>query len=142
MQYESFARYSVSTSLLLFDLDNLKQINDTYGHHTGDQAIITVANTCRTQLRKIDSAYRLGGDEFVIALPNTELQEAVKFADRLRECFNAALSQFHIEGQAATVSIGVSTILLTDKSYEAALKRADRALYKAKRSGKNKVVSD
>lgn len=140
-QYESFLRYSVSTSILLLDLDNLKQINDTYGHHIGDEAIITIANAFRLQLRKTDIAYRLGGDEFVILLPNIELAESVQFAERLRESCNVELSRFCIAEKSVTVSIGLTTILSIDQSNEAILARADTALYEAKRNGKNKVIS-
>ncbi|WP_269967254.1 MULTISPECIES: GGDEF domain-containing protein [unclassified Shewanella] len=141
LQYEAFARYSEPTSILLFDLDNLKLLNDTYGHHVGDEAIIAVANVCRSELRKIDTAYRLGGDEFVIVLPSIELAEAVHLANRLRELFNLELNKWSFEGACTTVSIGVTTISLRDSSYGTALKRADDALYKAKRNGKNRVIS-
>ncbi|MDX1808686.1 MAG: GGDEF domain-containing protein [Sulfurospirillaceae bacterium] len=139
-RYETFMRYATPTSVLIFDLDNLKHINDTLGHHSGDDAILAVVNTCRIQLRSTDTAYRFGGDEFIIALPNIDLKQAVKFADRLRECFNLQRDRLSIDGIFATVSIGVTTMLPTDKSYEDALKRADHALYEAKYNGKNKVV--
>ena len=140
LKHDTFIRYSTPTSILLLDLDNLKEINDKLGHHTGDKAIIAVANTCRSQLRKIDIACRLGGDEFVIILPETKLKHAILFANRLHDFFNAELSQFSINEKPTTVSIGVTTIIPSDKSYEDMLKRADDALYKAKNQGKNQVV--
>lgn len=139
--YDLFIRHSTPTSLLIFDLDNLKQINDTLGHQAGDEVILAVANICRAQLRKTDIAYRFGGDEFVIALPNIDLKHAAQFADRLRACFKLGLNRFCIDGIAATVSIGVATILSSDQSYEVTLNRADRALYKAKRYGGDNVVA-
>ncbi|CAM3683283.1 GGDEF domain-containing protein [Rheinheimera salexigens] len=141
LHYETFERHSVPLSILILDLDNLKQVNDTLGHHAGDKMILAVADICREQLRKTDIACRFGGDEFVIVLPNTNLQHAAQFADRLRECFNLALQHFSFDGAEVTVSIGVSTMLPTDRSYEDTLKRADNVLYKAKRNGKNQVVS-
>ncbi|WP_354623477.1 diguanylate cyclase [Psychromonas sp. MME2] len=138
-QFEEFIRYKRPTSILIFDLDNLKQINDTNGHHVGDQAIIAIANTCRAQLRKNDIAYRLGGDEFVLVLPNLDLHEAMQFASRLHERFNAALKNFSFAGKYATVSMGGATISSLDNSHENTLKRADGALYQAKRNGKNRV---
>ncbi|MCM0611262.1 diguanylate cyclase [Marinobacter sediminum] len=141
LNYETFDRHAVPTSILMFDLDNLKKINDTLGHHAGDEMILAVANICRSELRKTDTACRFGGDEFVIALPNIEREHAVQFADRLRECFRSELTQFSIDGVAATASIGVATMLPSDRSYEDTLKRADGAMYEAKRMGKNRVVS-
>ncbi|CAM4234556.1 GGDEF domain-containing protein [Vreelandella rituensis] len=81
LHYELFERHSVPTSILMFDLDNLKKINDSQGHHVGDEMILAVANVCRLELRKTDTACRFGGDEFVVALPNTEREHAVQFAD-------------------------------------------------------------
>jgi diguanylate cyclase (GGDEF)-like protein len=140
MHYETFERHSVPTSVMIFDLDYLKKINDTYGHHAGDEVIKAIGHVCRSELRMTDTACRFGGDEFVIALPNTEGDRAVQFADRLRNCFNQALSRFSDDSITATVSIGVATMLPEDRSYEDTLKRADGALYEAKRCGKNQVV--
>lgn len=140
LHYETFERHSVSMSILIFDLDYLKKINDTYGHHAGDEVILAIGNVCRSELRKTDTACRFGGDEFVIALPNTESEQAMQFADRLRGCFNRELSRFSDDSITATVSIGVATMMSEDRSYEDTLKRADSALYEAKRCGKNQVV--
>lgn len=140
LHYETFERHSVLTSVLLFDLDNLKQVNDTLGHYAGDEIIQAVSDVCRAELRKTDAACRFGGDEFVIALPNTELEHAVQFAERLRESFNHELSRFCTDGIAITVSIGVAAMIAADQSYEGTLKRADNALYEAKRGGKNRVI--
>ncbi|MCG6200825.1 GGDEF domain-containing protein [Psychromonas antarctica] len=140
LYYESVVRHSLPTSVLIFDLDNLKRINDTLGHHVGDKAILAVANICRSQLRETDRAYRLGGDEFIITLQNSDLDHAMQFAERLRGIFKLQLERFSIAGEAATVSIGVTVILSNDRCYEDSLKRADSALYKAKRSGKDKVA--
>ncbi|MFD1009028.1 MULTISPECIES: GGDEF domain-containing protein [Oceanisphaera] len=141
VHYETFERHAMPISMLIFDLDHLKQINDTQGHHAGDKAILTVADICRAELRKTDVACRFGGDEFVIVLPNTNLVHAAQFAERLRARFNLALSHCSVDGIAVTVSIGVATMAPTDRSYEDTLKRADGALYEAKRNGKNRVIS-
>ena len=139
--YESFVRYSVQTSILMFDLDNLKKINDSRGHHVGDEVIRTLADTLRLTLRKSDCACRLGGDEFVVALPNTGIQQATQFAQRIQELSRAALSQFSVGEALVTASIGVTTILPEDRSYEDTIKRVDQALYKAKNEGKNTIVT-
>jgi len=130
---------SVPTSILMFDLDNLKKINDTLGHHAGDEIILAVGEICRSELRKTDTSCRFGGDEFVVALPNIELEQAMQFADRLCECFKNKLDRFTTGDISTTVSIGVATMSSADRSYEDTLKRADGALYEAKRCGKNRV---
>ncbi|MCS6229869.1 GGDEF domain-containing protein [Shewanella baltica] len=142
VQFDTFQRHRTPTSILILDLDHLKSINDQLGHHAGDKIIIAVAETCRTQFRKTDSAYRFGGDEFVIALPGVEQSQAVKFAEYLCDCFYSALQQHAVNGLFATVSIGVASIEALDTSYEDTLKRADAALYQAKRNGKNRVISN
>ena len=140
LHQQTFERHCVPVSILMFDLDNLKQINDTFGHYVGDEMILAVSNVCRSQLRKTDTACRFGGDEFVIALPNIEQTEAVQFADRLRESFRRELSRYCAEGFNTTVSIGVATMIASDHSFQEVLQRADEALYKAKRGGKNRVM--
>lgn len=141
LHFESLARYSVPTSIFLFDLDNLKKVNDTKGHHVGDEMIQVVANICRSALRATDFACRLGGDEFVVALPNTGREQAIQFAKRLHDRFRKELSRFSVEGTIVTASIGVTTMLPEDRSYEETLQRADRALYEAKSMGKDRIVS-
>ena len=141
LHFESLARYSVPTSIFLFDLDNLKKVNDTKGHHVGDEMIQVVANICRSALRATDFACRLGGDEFVVALPNTGREQAIQFAKRLHDRFRKELSQFSVEGTIVTASMGVTTMVPEDRSYEDTLQRADRALYEAKSMGKDRIVS-
>ena len=139
--FESLARYSVPTSIFLFDLDNLKKVNDTKGHHVGDEMIQVVANICRSALRATDFACRLGGDEFVVVLPNTGREQAIQFAKRLHDRLRKELSRFSLEGTIVTASIGVTTMFPEDRSYEDTLQRADRALYEAKSMGKDRIVS-
>lgn len=140
--FDTYSRYHVPASILMLDLDHLKQINDQLGHHAGDNVIVTVADTCKQQFRKTDSAYRFGGDEFVIALPGVEYDQAIVFAEFLCDCCFKALQKHAVNGLFATVSIGVATIEADDKSYEDTLKRADAALYQAKRDGKNRVIAN
>ncbi|WP_198781014.1 GGDEF domain-containing protein [Shewanella putrefaciens] len=140
--FDTYNRHRIPASILVLDLDNLKMINDQLGHHMGDKVIIAVADTCRQQFRKTDSAYRFGGDEFVIALPCVEYTQAIIFAEFLCDCCFKALQQHAVKGLFATVSIGVATIEAGDTSYEDTLKRADAALYQAKRDGKNRVIAN
>lgn len=141
LHFESLARYCVPTSIFLFDLDNLKKVNDTKGHHIGDEMIQAVADICRSALRATDFACRLGGDEFVVVLPNTGREQAIQFAKRLHDRFRKELSRFSVEGTIVTASIGVTTMVAQDRSYEDTLQRADRALYEAKSTGKDRIVS-
>lgn len=140
--FDTYNRHRIPASILVLDLDNLKMINDQLGHHMGDKVIMAVADTCRQQFRKTDSAYRFGGDEFVIALPGVEYEQAIIFAEFLCDCCFKALQQHAVKGLFATVSIGVATIEAGDTSYEDTLKRADAALYQAKRDGKNRVIAN
>lgn len=138
--FEALLRYSVPTSVFMFDLDNLKKINDTMGHYAGDDTIKAVADICRTALRTTDIACRFGGDEFVVALPNTGQEQAIQLATRLHSRLRAGLRRFRVEDAVVTASIGVAMMKSEDASYEDAIKRADLALYEAKSRGKDRVV--
>ncbi|WP_243312084.1 GGDEF domain-containing protein [Fundidesulfovibrio agrisoli] len=130
-------RYKQPLSVILFDMDGFKNINDTFGHAIGDDVLRTAAATCRKVLRQADVAARWGGEEFAVLLPQTGLAGALETAERLREC---------LEGQragqagelAATASFGVAS-LTGDEDVEGLLLRADAYLYEAKRDGRNRV---
>ncbi len=126
-------------SLAMLDVDHFKSINDTYGHAAGDQVLIgLVAEACRL-LRQSDVVARLGGEEFAVLLPETGRDDALASAERLRAgipslSFNAGADTFSV-----TASVGVALIADEDDDIDAALKRADVALYEAKRGGRNQV---
>lgn len=125
-------------SLLLIDVDNFKQINDTFGHAAGDQVLIEVVLRAETITRTIDYFSRIGGEEFAVLLPETSRAAALVVAERLR----AVLERKPGLGVAAyTVSIGVAT-LHGSESYHDVMKRADAALYAAKATGRNRVVCE
>jgi len=129
-------------SIIIFDMDKLKQVNDTYGHQTGDRMLILVAKTAASQIRSLDALARYGGDEFVILLPHTNLQMAASIAERIR--FNLAALQIPTERGPlqVTLSIGVADLRTNppDQSVEQVVQRADQALYSAKQSGRNQVA--
>jgi diguanylate cyclase (GGDEF)-like protein len=135
---ERSRRYGRPLSLLMFDVDRFKLINDGHGHDIGDQAIIHIARTLTARKRPHDIAARIGGEEFVLLMPETDLAGATILAERLREAI--ATSGLQIEGETIqpTVSIGVSagdgTTAIRDL-----LKTADLALYDAKKGGRNRV---
>ncbi len=139
-QFELFCRYGTPATILAFDIDHLKQINDVHGHLVGDRVITTLASVCRAELRQADLPARYGGDEFVALLPQTGLQQAHAIAQRLREQAQQAFAALGIAGARATISIGLSEFSSSDQDFEAALERADNALYRAKDQGRNQVV--
>ncbi len=134
-------RYGTSMSLLMLDVDDLKLVNDTFGHQIGDQLVEFIGAQCRNQLRQADIPSRYAGDEFIIALPETTLQGAIQVAQRIREQTSQG---FMADGQnlvPAAVSIGVCEMDSSCFSLETLINRADQALYSAKQAGKNQVVA-
>jgi len=134
------ARYRTPASVLIFDIDKFKDINDRYGHLSGDKAIQVTADVCRHELRTTDFPARLGGDEFVILMPHTTWEQAMPIAERLRQRIADQLRELGTLGQGATISGGLSQMLPGDASSEDVLKRADDALYRAKHGGRNRIV--
>ncbi len=139
-EFNRSRRYGRSLSLVAFDLDNLKRINDEYGHPLGDEAIRRVGAILAQAGRSADLAARLGGDEFAIILPETELSEASALATR---CIAALAAEELRYDEALVIRLGMSAgaaaLLPEDLSFDALYARADRALYHAKNSGKGKV---
>ncbi|NVM74545.1 diguanylate cyclase (GGDEF)-like protein [Duganella sp. SG902] len=138
--FELFARYKTPTSVLIFDIDHFKGINDEYGHLVGDKAITVTAEVCRRELRAADFPARLGGDEFVVLMPHTGAGHALTISERLRLKIAEGLLDLGTLGKGATISGGLSEMTVGDTSYEEVLKRADDALYRAKRDGRNRIV--
>lgn len=127
------------SAVLMFDLDLFKQINDRYGHATGDAVLIQFSAILRHELRKVDSVGRIGGEEFAIVLSDADMGEAELFAQRVRERLARAPMVAAGEPIAVTVSIGIAAMLATDQSIAASLSRADSALYLAKQEGRDRV---
>ncbi len=128
------------SGLLMIDIDHFKAINDQYGHDAGDAVIRALAQQLRAQLRGIDVAGRWGGEEFVVVLPNTDLGGIRTLAERLLEQVQRNPVHHGATAIAYSISIGASLVLADDRSAEAALKRADQALYAAKQQGRNRLV--
>jgi two-component system cell cycle response regulator len=132
-----------SLSLLVADIDFFKSVNDTYGHDAGDNVLREFAQRFRRNTRGIDLACRLGGEEFVIIMPDTDLARAIQVGERLRATI--AAEPFQVtpgRDLAVTASVGISTLEYQEDTPEALFKRADNALYSAKREGRNRVVAD
>jgi diguanylate cyclase (GGDEF)-like protein len=139
--YQVFLRYRTPTALLIFDIDHFKNINDQFGHLFGDKAIRAAADVCRDELRSTDFPARLGGDEFVVLMPHTSREHAAPIAERLRLRVAEALLRLGAVGGGGTISGGLSQFSAGDTHAEDVLKRADDALYRAKRAGRNRIVS-
>ncbi|MEW5868801.1 MAG: sensor domain-containing diguanylate cyclase [Chloroflexota bacterium] len=133
-------RFGRPLAALLMDLDNLKPINDQYGHAAGDCLLRFVAEQINIYTRKVDILCRYGGDEFVILLPENDLFDASNVAERLRAQIAQASVAFEGNQLTTSVSIGISKVTADTPDLETLLKRADSALYVAKQSGKNQVV--
>jgi len=125
-----------SASVVLFDIDHFKAVNDTYGHARGDEVLKSLALITLAQARKEDIVARIGGEEFVVLLPGATPEAAMLFAERLR--LNIALTDFERVG-GITVSVGVAHYPSQGDSLDAVLEHADAALYQAKRTGRNRV---
>lgn len=134
---------SKQVSFLMLDVDFFKQINDTYGHDVGDEVLREFANRISANVRGIDLACRFGGEEFVVVMPDTDMSFAYMVAERLRQ--SVADAPFEVSAAArqvpVTISIGVASSSTGDTP-DVLLKRADQALYRAKRDGRNRVVAD
>jgi diguanylate cyclase (GGDEF)-like protein len=130
-------RYGRSLAMILFDIDHFKTFNDTYGHQVGDEVLKMVSRTVRGVLRRTDQAFRYGGEEFAILLPETALDNAVLVADRLR--LKVAANKA-VRNLSVAISLGVAGYYGREETPEAFVKRVDDALYRAKETGRNRVV--
>ncbi|KEF31186.1 hypothetical protein D777_02339 [Marinobacter nitratireducens] len=137
-EYDRYQRNGRAFSVLLMDIDLFKQVNDTHGHHIGDQLIILVARTLREQCRKVDTVARWGGEEYLVLLPETGENEAFKMANRIRLAIEASSIPLDDQTLQATISVGVATTR-EGESIDRLLQRADEALYAAKKAGRNQV---
>jgi diguanylate cyclase (GGDEF)-like protein len=141
-EIERAKRFEKSISAIIFDIDHFKKVNDTYGHAIGDKVLEEVATRCSRQLRKVDSIGRYGGEEFAVLLPETNTASARIIAERLRHATShEAISTEH-GLLTVTISLGVAVLKDDTTTLEELLECADRALYKAKESGRNRVCVD
>jgi diguanylate cyclase (GGDEF)-like protein len=136
MEISRSSRYKTGTfSLIFFDIDHFKEINDTHGHAKGDEVLKELADFVDMKIRKTDVLARWGGEEFMILLPHTDLEHALKAAEKVR----SSLGNSKLCGLKITASFGVATHIKNEK-FEHMLERLDEALYKAKNAGRNKIA--
>lgn len=130
-------RHDCPLSMIIIDLDHFKVVNDTYGHSEGDQVLKSFAGLLREMIRAEDVAARWGGEEFIIVLPHTSCDDAAALAERVRSAF-----EHHADGTSQIeLSASFGVVQLRDgESADALIRRADAALYRAKREGRNRVI--
>ncbi len=126
-------------AIMMLDIDHFKKVNDTHGHQAGDAVLRQMAKLVRSGLRASDRAFRYGGEELLVMLPNTDLEHALSIAERLRRMAQSRRFAFEDAVIPITVSIGVAQLAGT---VDDLIKRADDALYSAKKGGRNRVVGD
>jgi diguanylate cyclase (GGDEF)-like protein/PAS domain S-box-containing protein len=140
-EFNRAVRFGHPLSLLWIDFDHYKNINDVYGHETGDKVIKNMVTVCRKKLRDIDSFGRMGGDEFIILLPETELKGGVNVAERLRKIVEKTKTAARKNKISVTASFGVTELSLKNNGFSKMLSAADDAMYAAKKAGRNCVRS-
>jgi diguanylate cyclase (GGDEF)-like protein len=139
MEYQRLLRHNRTLSIIMFDIDHFKQVNDTYGHDTGDFVLKTVAAIVQDVIREYDYAFRMGGDEFLLLLPETTNEQALILAERIRKRIENKILTVKDNKLSLTASFGVSEYNHIDRSIEQIVKRADEALYQVKEYGRNSV---
>ena len=140
LEVERSTRFKTPLTLCIMDLDNFKAVNDTYGHPCGDEVLQTVASILLSEMRMIDTAARIGGEEFALLLPGTGLARAQKLLQRIQSVIKVTEISCGPDKLAVTMSMGVASYrgkLPPDP--EKLLVEADKALYRAKRAGKNRI---
>ncbi|MFG1490546.1 GGDEF domain-containing protein, partial [Oceanospirillum sp. HFRX-1_2] len=139
-EFRRFKRSQTPSSLVMFDIDHFKQVNDTYGHQAGDEVIKLVASTLLKLQRETDISGRYGGEEFGIILLETNAEQAVIMAERLRVSLETSKVEYEGQSIQFTISLGVCEIANEMTEYNQWLELADQALYSSKRNGRNQTT--
>ncbi len=136
-EFQRCQRSRLTSSLIMFDIDHFKKVNDTYGHQAGDEVIRVTSKILRDTLRQTDIAGRYGGEEFGVILVDTNAQDAYTFAERLREAIQSITVKYEALEINYTISIGIAEIAAGIQDHTTWLERSDIALYHCKRNGRN-----
>lgn len=140
-ELERTRRTGMTTALIMVDLDHFKNINDTWGHESGNQVLQTVAQLLQDQTRKLDICCRYGGEEFAVILPSTELMLARQVAERCLNSLRETVIPLDETDLQVAASIGVAVADNSAQTAESLIENADECMYEAKRGGRNQVVS-
>jgi len=140
LELERSIRYKSDLSFLMLDIDHFKAVNDTYGHAIGDEVLKHFSGVCLEMARNLDVVARVGGEEFVVMLPQTDLEGAFIFAERFRKKIFDATIVIQNQTIKYSVSIGIAVLNETSKDVKTILDKADKALYEAKDTGRNKSI--
>ena len=136
-EFSRYKRYNTPASIIIFDIDHFKKINDTNGHDLGDRVIIEVSSILRSEIRQSDYVGRTGGDEFLIILPHSGIHEAVKLAERIKNKFNKDIRISEAVTINLSGSMGIAKISDEDITSSSWYERADKNLYTVKETGRN-----
>ncbi|MFM2483698.1 GGDEF domain-containing protein [Celerinatantimonas yamalensis] len=139
-EYNRNLRTKQPCSMVMFDIDHFKRVNDTYGHLAGDQVIRQTAAILKETMRNTDIAGRYGGEEFVVILIDTSQENALVFCERLRKHIEESVVQWENEAIKFTISLGVCELHEQFSNYQVWLEKADNALYKSKEGGRNRTT--
>ncbi len=139
-EYERFRRYGQATSLVMFDIDHFKKVNDSYGHLAGDEVIKHTAAVTKGNLRQSDTSGRYGGEEFGIILPETDSEGARIICERIRENIAQSVVETSVAPIQYTISMGIAQLTEAPENYMQWMQLADEALYAAKEGGRNLVM--
>ncbi len=139
-EVDRHTRYSRALSLLILDIDLFKNYNDTWGHLEGDKVLMKIGETINSCMRSMDTAYRYGGEEFTLLLPETMLQKACMVGNRIKDSISSRIFEPEPGTKAfVTVSLGAAE-LVPGENFKSFIDRADKAMYKSKKNGRNKLT--
>jgi diguanylate cyclase (GGDEF)-like protein len=138
-ELERAKRYQHALSIIIFDIDDFKKVNDNYGHLCGDAVLQELSLACRTILRQCDTFARFGGEEFILLLPETDDASTLQVANKLRRLVAEHVVEYKGAQIQVTISVGVASCSSTMDTLDDLLNRADQALYQAKGTGKNRL---
>ena len=133
-------RYKNNLTLVMFDIDHFKHVNDTYGHQCGDYILKQVAKSALQTFRQTDTVYRVGGEEFMVILTETDINQCIIPLERFRKTIETLYLEFNNQNINITVSIGACQYTPDIETKEELIKKTDGALYKAKNCGRNKTI--
>ena len=139
MVFKKYKRGKTNTAIMLFDLDDFKSVNDTYGHDFGDYVLVSIVDAVYKNIRNSDTIIRWGGDEFICILKDLEVEDSIKVSSKILQAVSSLKLEKDGYIMSPTVSAGISYFKETDKDFNDVIMRADNVLYESKTAGKNKV---